>query len=94
MFWKILIICAFIGMLKPVGSWLWDNIEGPISWILSFFIPGLIVGILLSGVMIIGEFMCICGDIYIFGHHSFWVGFFIGSGLHLLSCLFTWIKSR
>ena len=94
MFWKILIVCAFIGMMKPIFSWLWDSINEPISWLLSFVIPGLIVGVLLSGVMIIGEFMCICSDIYIFGYHSFLVGMVIGSGLHILSCLITWFRSR
>lgn len=94
MFCKIILVCAFIGMLGVLGGWLWDKSEGVLGWIFSLLVPGLFLAILLSGIMIVGEFMCICEDIYIFGFHPFWIGLCIGSGWYILTMLIDWIKSR
>lgn len=93
MFWKVLIIAAFIGMLKPLGEMIWDFIEPIAGKILSFFLLGLVLGIGLAAIMIIGEFLCICSDMYIFGYHPFWVGFVLGSGWSILTSLINWLKS-
>ena len=93
MFWKILIIVAFIGMLKPLAERIWDSIKPFVSRIVSLFLLGLILGIGLATVMIIGEFLCICESMYIFGYHPFWVGFVLGSGWTILTSLIHWLKS-
>ena len=93
MFWKILIIVAFIGMIKPLAEMIWDFIEPIASWIVSFFFLGLILGIGLAAVMIIGEFLCICDSMYVFGYHPFWVGFVLGSGWSILTSFISWLKS-
>ena len=94
MVWNILIVIAFIGVIKVILEKLWDSSEGFFAKIFSFFVPGLFLGILLGGIMIIGKFMYICSDIYIFGYHPFWVGMIIGSGWYILFMLYRWIKNR
>ena len=94
MFWKILLVVAFIGVLWAIFERLWDCVEAPLARLVSLFIPGLLVGIVLAGVMIIGEFLCICSDMYIFGFHPFWLGFCIGSGWYILRSLIDWLKYR
>lgn len=80
-------------MLKPLAEIVWDFIEPVFSWVLSFFLLGLVLGIGLAAVMIIGEFLCICDSMYIFGYHPFWVGFVLGSGWSILSSLIGWLRS-
>lgn len=95
MVFNILIVIAFIGAMKVIIEKLWDNcLEGFFANIISYIIPGLCLGILLGGVMIIGRFMCICEDINIFGYHPFLVGLVIGSGLYIITMLYRWIKNR
>ena len=94
MIWKILIIAAFIGMLKPLVGMLFDSLVTPLAWVFSLFVPGLILGVVLAAVMIIGEFMCICTDTHIFGFHPFWVGLVIGSGWYIIKNLVDWIRYR
>ena len=92
---NVLIVIAFIGAMKVIIEKLWDNcLEGFFATLVSYIIPGLCLGILLGGVMIIGEFMCIFEDIYIFGYHPFLVGMVICSGLYIIAMLYRWIKSR
>lgn len=92
MFWKFLLFCAFIGMLGAFLPKLWDKISNPIAWLVSFAIPGLFFGILLGGVMVFCEFMCITDSMYIFGLNPFWLGFGIGAGWNILSRLIFWIR--
>ena len=94
MFWKLLIVAAFLGMLKALIAPWFDNLCDGIAWLLSFVIMGLFLGIVLAGVMIIGEFMCIFDSMYIFGIHPFWVGFAIGTVWSVVSRLIFWIKTR
>lgn len=91
---KIIILAAFIGMLKPLAEWVWDKLEGPLSWILSFFLLGIVFGVVLAAIMIIGEFLCIFDSMYIFGYHPFKLGFCLGTGWSIIKSLFNWIKTR
>ena len=87
MLWKILIVAAFFGILKVLLAELFTGLQPILSAILSLFMGGLLLGIVLAGIMIIGEFLCICDSIYIFGYHPFKLGFFIGTGLTILALL-------
>ena len=94
MFWKLLLIAAFIGMLKPLVELLLDKVGDGLAWLLSFVIMGLFFGIILAGVMIIGEFMCIFDSMYIFGIHPFWIGLGAGTLWSVISRLIFWIRTR
>lgn len=74
MFWNFLLICAVIGALGVFIGKLWDKTEPLLAWILSFFVPGLFIGLLLFGFMGLGWFFGWFEDIRICGIHPFWVG--------------------
>lgn len=81
-------------MLKPLVGLLLDKVGDGLAWLLSFVIMGLFFGIILAGVMIIGEFMCIFDSMYIFGIHPFWIGLGAGTLWSVISRLIFWIRTR
>ena len=78
MFWNFLLICAVIGIIGACLGWFFDKSQGFFSWILSFLIPGIGLGIILFGIMGIGYFVGIFGSWHIFGAHPFLIGFIFG----------------
>ena len=94
MFWKLVIIAAFIGMILALTEGLRDKIWDGIGKILSFFISGLFWGLLIGGGVLLGEFMCILNSDTIFGYNPFLVGFIIGILIELLQIINVWIKTR
>ena len=94
MFWKLVIIAAFIGMILVVTEGLRDKFWDLIAKILSFFISGLFWGLLLGGGVLLGEFMCILNSDTIFGYNPFLVGFVLGTIIKILQIVNTWIKTR
>ena len=78
MIWNFLLICAVIGIIGACLGWFFDKSQGFFSWILSFLIPGIGLGIILFGIMGIGYFVGIFGSWHIFGAHPFLIGFSFG----------------
>ena len=78
MFLNFLLICAVIGIIGAILGWFFDKSQGFFSWILSFIIPGVGMGIILCGIMWVGYFVGLFGDWHIFGFHPFLIGFSFG----------------
>lgn len=78
MFLNFLLICAVIGIIGACLGWFFDKSQGFFSWILSFLIPGIGMGIILFGIMGIGYFVGIFGSWHLFGCHPFLIGFIFG----------------
>lgn len=69
-----LLICAVIGAVWALLEKLWDKSEPLLATIVSFFVPGLFIGLLLFGFMGLGWFFGWWESIRIYGFHPFWVG--------------------
>lgn len=78
MFGTFLLICAVIGIIGAILGWFFDNTQSFFSWVLSFFLPGIGMGIILCGIMWLGYFVGIFGSWHLFGCHPFLIGFIFG----------------
>ena len=78
MFGNFLLICAVIGIIGAILGWIFDKSQNFLSWILSFVIPGIGMGIILTGIMWVGYFVGLFGDWHIFKFHPFLIGFSFG----------------
>jgi len=76
---NFILIAAVIGVIGAILNWLFDGIQNFLASLLSYFLSGLIAGLVLFGIMFLGTVFCICSDWYLFGMHSFWVGFIAGT---------------
>ena len=78
MFWNFLLICAVIGIIGACLGWFFEKAQGLLSYVISFFIFGVGLGIILCGIMWVGYFVGLFGDWHIFGTHPFLIGFSFG----------------
>ena len=63
---NFLLICAALGIVGAIIEKIWGHVEDILAWLLSFFIPGIGLGLLLFLIMGAGYLFGIFGDIYIF----------------------------
>ncbi len=75
---NFILIAAVIGIIGAFLSWVFDGLQNVLASLLSYVFSGLIAGLVLFGIMFLGTLFCICDDWYLFGIHSFWLGFIIG----------------
>lgn len=80
-------MCMALGVVCAIIEKIWGGIESLLSFLLSFFIPGLGLGILFFLVMGAGWIFGIFGDINIFGIHSFILGFVAGTLWEFFLCI-------
>lgn len=85
MFWTILLLIAFIAMLWKFWGKIWDRLNDILANPLSYLIPGLFWGFILTGVC----FLCndwSLDNLTLLGYHPFWVGLVSGTAWHLIKC--------
>ena len=92
MFWNFLLICAVIGAVGVFIRKLWDKSEPLLAWVLSFFIPGIFIGLILFGFMGLGWFFGWWGDISILGIHPFWVGLVPVTVREIILAFYNWVR--
>lgn len=84
---NFLLICAALGIVGAIIEKILGHVEDILAWLLSFFLPGIGLGLLLFMIMGAGYLFGIFGNIYIFGIHSFVLGFMIGTIREFFLCI-------
>lgn len=84
---NFLLICAALGIVGAIIEKIWGHVEDILAWLLSFFIPGIGLGLILFIIMGAGYLFGIFGDINIFGIHSFMLGFILGTIREFFLCI-------
>lgn len=84
---NFLLICAALGIVGAIIEKIWGHVEDILAWLLSFFLPGIGLGLLLFMIMGAGYLFGTFGNIYIFGIHSFMLGFIIGTIREFYLCI-------
>lgn len=84
---NVLLICAALGVVGAIIEKVWGHVEDILAWLLSFFLPGIGLGLILFIIMGAGYLFGIFGNIYIFGIHSFMLGFIIGTIREFFLCI-------
>lgn len=91
---NFLLIAAVIGMLGAVISKLWGGIENFLSWLISYLIPGVALGLLLFLIMGFGYMIGNFENVKIFGIHSFVLGLIIGTACEVILSIKNFITRR
>lgn len=91
---NILLIAAIVGMLGAIISKLWGGIENFLSWLISYLIPGVALGLLLFLIMGFGYMIGNFKDVNIFGIHSFILGLLIGTACEIVLSIKNYLTRR
>lgn len=84
---NLLLICAALGVIGAIIEKLWGHVEDILAWLLSFFIPGVGLGLILFLIMGAGYLFGLWGSISIFGIHPFVLGFAVGTIREFFLCI-------